>query len=313
LVPVQQIDDQVIVAWRNALAASGISAATANKHMRVVRKILNAACRAGLISQVPAVPMLPVPRSRPGLVTIEEVDALYRAADAASWPRIPGREPADFWRTILVACWTYGFRTQDLVGYASADQDGLLWSELHFDPQPPYADVLCSSPNGWLDYQPAKTLRTRGERILLPLSSTFRRHLEMWRGLDDRRVFPNGRSKLAYQTAWRTIREAAGVPDDVTLSASTGGRRRYRSVRKACANNWDRTSGRQLGKWVLGHQPMGTTDRYYIDVLPELIDWIDRLPEPESFSMKERSNARTEAHAIGRDSPAGRTPGDRRG
>jgi len=282
VLPVREISEPVILAWTNQLLQH-LSAGTVNRHLRVLRKLLRAAQRAGLLQQVPRVRLVPQPRKRPLVVTLEEVARLYEAADAAKWPKIGPRSPADFWRTILVGCWTYGFRTQDLVGYRTSRDEGLLWSEVIFSPRAPAADVTIENPAGWLDVLPNKTSRTRGETLLLPLSRAFRRHLELWAGIDERRVLPNGRSKRQFAEEWNRIREAAGLPPEVTLSAPAGGQRRLRSVRKGCSNNWDRASGRKLGRWVLGQMPVGTNDTYYTDTLPDIVYWIDRIPIPDCF------------------------------
>jgi len=284
VLPVDQIDDAVVDAFCRHWLAQGKSAGTVNKWLKTIKKCLRAAHRAGLIPSVPRVEPLPVPRTRPPFATLDDVDRLYRAADAADWPSIGPRAPADFWRTILVGCWTYGFRTQDLVAYRTRADEGLLWSSVRFDPVCPDPRVTLTHEQGWLDYVPKKTSRTRGERVLLPISTVFRRHLELWNGLDDRRVLPNGRSKKSFAAAWQAICKAAGLAGQVGLSPINDASSQVRSIRKGCANNWQQVAPGKLAQWVIGDAPVGTTDTYYINTLPQIVEWIDRIPIPEAFS-----------------------------
>ena len=281
-VPLADLDHQKIAEIQRKMAGLGLSAGTINKEFRTIRKILRAAHQDGQISRLPRIENLPQTKHRPRTVTCDEVGRMYAAADAAEWPRIGERSPGDFWRTLLVGYWTYGFRTQDLACYKSAAFMGLLWSAVILSADCGIAGATITSPHGWLHYQPQKTARTRGELLLFPLSKCFRRHLDPWVGADTERVLPNGRNRRYFARAWNAIRSAAGVDDSASISG--GGRGgTVRSIRKGCCNNWDRSSGRRLGRWVLGHSPVGTTDNYYTDVLPDLVEWIDRIELPKVF------------------------------
>lgn len=292
--PVDRIDSELLTRVRNHLQAGRdgkLSPATVRKVFSVVRKTLRRADQEALIGRVPTIPRVLEPRRRPGVVTADELDLLYRHADAATWPRPRGLQvsrwgdlqPGDWWRCWLVLFATYGARTADVVSYKNG-ADGLLWSSIIDQPECPDPSIPgLSSQHGWLEYTPAKTKRTRGEPLLLPLSAAARWHIDRFRGLDAVRVFPNGRSKIPFAESFQAIRSAAGVSDDVTI-ADTGTRRgrKMRSIRKFCTNAWD-SLREGLGGWVLGHSAQGTNAAHYRLALPQIVQLVEQFPLPESM------------------------------
>ena len=255
------------------------------KAMTVIRMILREAQRRGHIARVPECELGDSDDGGlPGLVSIEEVSALIAHAHVARWPNfrrplldagsVPS--PAEVWETWFLMSWIYGFRTQDLLSYKPGF-DGLLWRSVYFESACPHAKCRQESQHGWLHYTPRKT-RRKNKWILLPLHSLVRERLERFQGLDEERVFPNGRSNKQFGQTLARIKQAAGVDDDVTISG-TG--QNCRSIRKGCSNNWDDVSlGLGLGQWVLGHARHNVHTTHYQDALRHVVRLICDLKLP---------------------------------
>lgn len=305
--PVDAIDrallGRVLAVWRGW----GVRRDSLRKWFSTIKKTLRAGVEREALDRLPPFPELPRAgkqrfRGFAGGVELEEVDRLYRAAEAAHWPRLARRiprkdrygwlTPAVWWRAWLVLWWTYGLRTQDVVGVRGAET-GLLWEEITEAPACPLAWVRTRCPTGWLYAFPGKTEETKGEPIVLPLSACVRRHLAVFRpaaGLrarpdDPPRVFPHGRSPNDFYRALREIKRAAGVGDDVYPSAPRKlphGLQAVRSIRKGCSQNWDDVKD-GLGAWVLGHVSPGTNAESYKSVAKDLVAGVEDLPLPPSF------------------------------
>lgn len=293
--PANQIDSELLAKVKTHLLAGHdgvLSPASIRKVFSLVRKCLRRAEQEREIDRVPTIPRIRQPHRRPGVVTVEELDLLYKAADAATWPRARGLkarrlsclQPGDWWRAWFALFAVYGARTADIVSYKHG-ADGLLWSSVIDQPECPDASIPgLSCPHGWLEFVPGKTSRTRGEPLLLPRSAVINQHLDRFREIDPMRVFPNGRSKIQFAESFQAIRSAAGVSDDVTI-ADTGTRRgrKMRSIRKFCSNAWDGLR-EGLGGWVLGHIGQGTNAAHYRLALPDIVRLMDQYPLPASMA-----------------------------
>lgn len=285
-------DDLELVATRlqepKGEGGRGLGFHAARKVLSIIRHLIREAHERGLRSGVATVEVgSPPPKGRPGLVSIGEVEAMIRTAwRIAQWPRWGELPPGLFWETSLLLFWIYGARTQDFVRFKDATHDGLLWSNISFDATCPDPSARGDDghtlryPHGWLDYQPKKTARSKGERITLPLHPAVAERLKRFQGLDER-VFPTTCTKShldwsGWRSAFRAIREAAEVPDDVTISGSGAANR---SIRKACSNNWDDLHD-GLGMWVLGHGRRGVHNSHYKSCLRRIVSGIERLRLP---------------------------------
>lgn len=283
--PINEINEDLLIAVRNwILTVKKRSNNTCRKVLTTICKVLRAASKRKLISEIPDMPKIPKTHSTPLPVEMDEVAALYEACDVAQWPRLGKIPPPQTWRCLLVLFWTYGARTQDFFGYKTTCDDGLRKSELTFNERCPNPNLRrFSSPHGWLNWLPDKTQNTRGEMLALPLSKIARNHIEPFTRIDQPRIFSNGRSKDSYLKTWHTIRKVAGVTDDASI-ANTGTRngKITRSIRKGCSNNWDDARD-GLGEWVLGQTPQGTNAKHYKNILPRVINLIDNIAVPDCF------------------------------
>lgn len=275
--------------------ARAASRDTIRKRVGVLKMLLGECVDREMLARVPRMPPLP-PRTKlrgfAGPVTIEEIGKLYRAADAATWPRLRTKAqrerfghlvPSAWWRTWLVLWWCYGLRTQDVVAYKSRRFSGLLWHEVRESRACPVeGSSRYEAPHGWLFKPPKKTEDRKRTAVVAPLHPVVVRHLRLFRcvsELDAPRVFPSGRRKDKFYEAWRAIRSEAGLGEDVTIAGSEDGDSPRRSIRKGAGNNWPG----ELGEWVLGHVPEGTFQRSYKTIAAALIDGIEDLPLPDAF------------------------------
>lgn len=221
--------------------------------------------------------------ARKRMVSLDEVDRLYEAFGAATWPVLPLVPPAMFWRAALSIWWVYGHRTQDVVSTVGVASDltqtpplnaGLLWSSICRDRRCPDPDIQALSPWGWIDFTPRKTQRTSGVSLMLPLHELVAKHLDWLRGNDTNRVFNNARCQRAFYGEWRAARARAGIEWDLSPI----------SFRSTCNTNWnaiDRARG--LGAWIVGHSPRGVNAVHYDNPTAEIVEALPRLPMPDCF------------------------------
>lgn len=196
-----EIDRHTLNRFRNQALAEGKADSTVRGWLLSVMSILNFAAEPsahqpdalGLIASAPFV-RKPRPRSQPKpAATLAQVAACYRSAEAASWPRIPGVSPGQFWRTWLVVSYNTGLRRNDILFR-------LEWEHFEFE-----SDTL--------RFMARKT----GKVHVLPVAGALRVHLERMptarhgRFESDSRVFPVGRSLKQVRRELDVIAKAAGV------------------------------------------------------------------------------------------------------
>lgn len=275
---VSAIDKGLLMGFRQWLQEQGQTNQSVRRVESTIRKILKEAVEREFLSKVPKLPKLPQKRYRPSPVLLEEVQSLIDASETATWPkRLPVGAPL-FWRAVLFAAWTVGFRTQDCVGLRDRTVSGLLWSEVVTSQRCPDASIRnCLSPCGWFDFTPRKTRLSCGLSVLLPIHPALAPLIEQFRGLDAQRVFPVPRSGDRFGRQFRAIREAAGVSDDVSIAGDGRGGRR--SIRKGCRNNWDNVE-LGLGEIVVPHSDGGVDAASYRQALPKIAQRIAELPVP---------------------------------
>lgn len=204
----------------------------------------------GLIRDVPSrgrrLKIVLAPRPSPSL---QDLSAVYRAADVAGYPRGP-IPPASWWRVFLVTAYNTALRLGDLLELGCDDLD---------------------LPESCIRLYAAKT----GKRQDLPVNCVLRDHLQLANGRPGERLLPLG-SKSADHLRRELYRicEAAGVE-----------RVRPQAIRRRSATEYERTVP-GAGGLVLGHTLRSMTFTHYIAVLEVLRKAADRLPQPEAFLEK---------------------------
>lgn len=207
-------------------------------------------------------------------VTVEELNRVYEACSAATWPQIPSITAPLFWRAALVCWYFHGMRTQDLAAYTRR-AEGLLWDEVRFDAESPDPDSAATWPHGWLNFVPHKTQRTRGESLVLPLHEVSRRHLELLKVGHGKRVFPSPYGNKQYYRQWWAIQEHAGIVRPFEPS----------DLRKTCNTAWNRARF-GIGVWILGQKPRGVNAEFYTVIEPLILETIERVEVPEAFRQR---------------------------
>jgi len=256
---------------------------TVRRHITAVGKICGAAIEAGWIRRLPKKPaesaidkMYGIDEDAdeiPETVTLQEFVAIRNAVDIATWPRL-GPSPAEFWRAFLDIHWTYGPRTQDWFAYQSTTKRGLLWDHLTLDPLCPSAKLKgLEWPHGWA-WLPIGKTRTR--RLLLPLSSRIRQHIDTWHLVDSERVFPMKNNSKSYSNQWKRILQEAEVDLRIRASEGDGGP----SLRKGCGNFWQSKS-ESIEAYVLCHRDRSSgalASKHYVQRVKLVCDHIEDVP-----------------------------------
>jgi len=245
---VAQIKDIHATAWRDAMLEAGFSPATVRKYWRHITAIFGELIQREIISRPPRCRL---PRSRPKLprlATHVELDALYDACRAATWPAIAdtGVAPSLLWRTFLVLAYNYGPRTRDLWRLPAA---GVDWDrEL-------------------IRFVAAKTSKLQG----LPFNETVRLHLVKIRQPREHIFWPTGGNAQFYRE-WAKINASAGLSAPLEC----------RDLRETAASNYEAISP-GVGSWILGHGPKGITAQFYLNPTPQVLGAVQQLPQPPSF------------------------------
>lgn len=257
--------------------SSGSSARTAVKKSSAVRKLLLVCHAAGSLSVLPETPDekslnravgCEADSELPETVTLEEYRAIREACKAATWPRIAGRSPGDYWLFAVDSCWTYGFRLLDWFSYKK-EKTGITWEHVTMNPVCPAPQLKgLEHPSGWI-WVPIAKARTR--KLLLPQSVLIREHFDRWIGVDPIRVVPLPHGKT-HNRHWRLILKRAGVDPRIRLSEGRG----IPSFRKGCAVNWESIDG-ELADYVLGHRSKSMRGRHYGQQVRRVAQHIESL------------------------------------
>lgn len=248
--PVEAITEMGVAAWRDRMteARQNFSPATLRKYWRHLTAIFGELVRRGLIVRAPTC-RLPRPRPKlPRLASHVELNALYDSCRVASWPleRDIGLAASALWRTFIVLAYNYGPRTRD------------LWR-------------LPTSAIDWeratIRFQAAKTSKLQG----LPFNATVEAHLHKIRRPGSHLFHPTGGNAQFYRE-WAKINAAAGL--SVPLEC--------RDLRETAASNYEAISP-GVGSWILGHGPKGVTASFYLNPTPQVLEAVQKLPQPQSF------------------------------
>ncbi len=274
---VRKITDAMLDAWACEMRNAGLSADTINKTWRFLRAILRRIGpresrnpkAVGLIDRVPAMEPVSGDEATDGQASIfskSQLAALYQACDVAEWPR---RSPALAWRTYLVLSACLGARVEDASTFS--------WDHISLAPESPAVSSSERWEPGFLVFLPEKTKRRKGSRLILPLPSCCRHHLDELRAAvppnDSLSIYgwSHGSIEKRRET-WKLIAAQAGLPD--------ADRKMFRPT---CNVLWNRASKSGLGRWVLGHAARDINDAAYMRAEPELIAHADSLDVPTCF------------------------------
>jgi len=287
--------------WRLWLTSSGgISATnrTANKYLGSVQSILRTAAERGAHLNPPKLkPLETKVAARKSYLTYDQVDAIYKACTAASWPQTTQNgAPAPFsaavyWRAFLVLQFNYGMRTQELWSY-ERNCVSIKWRQISWEPETPAPEGSAQNEHGWLYYLPQKQKRFKSDPLVLPLCETVARHLRSIQppgGCDpDARIFPAQFTNVAFYDAWDAIIEASGVQLKADLKTGERPKIHIKLLRKTC-ETWHDTHAPGLGEIVTGHAERTVSGRHYANREMRLVEAVNALPQPASFKTIEHA------------------------
>jgi|GEM_PF-2995762 len=288
-----QVTREDLLAFRRWLPRilAGTSARTLNKHLQTLQMTFAAAAEVGRLSAGIRVKSLPQRKAADKLYfTHEEMTALYRAADAATWPvNWSGTlTPGDFWRTCFSFWFPYGMRTQELVNY-EADHRPLLVRQISLHPESPSPNGRATNEHGWFHYVPQKQARFKPEPLVLPLTRITRAHVQMV--LQSRSVEPSEpllpapRCNRSFYEAWNAILKAAKVKPKPKLD---GEDREYeiKHFRKTATTLID-LHRPGMGPVIVGHadrdEPSEVSRVHYNNAELAMVETLSTLPMPEGF------------------------------
>jgi integrase len=267
---VATIGDQLLAEFARWLVASGKQPSTCNKTWSFLRPIFRKLSPRveknprglGIIDQVPYFPHQRTPRPKKRIVALDRLDQLYRGAADMTWPPHRDVPPATAWRALLVLLYNFGPRSWS--DGASMPMDAIVLKSECPDP-----DSAVENEHGWLVYEPTKTKRYNRE-LVLPLNQISRRHFEPL--LCDRELlFTFNKANKRFYIEWNRLLELSGVP-----------KFDLKDLRKTCNTAYNKIRP-GIGKWFLGHAPHGTNETFYLDVMPQLVDAVHKLPQPPTF------------------------------
>jgi len=236
-----------------------LARATINKHLRNLHAILNKTGprtpgnrdALGLLETVPWTRPVKEPKRRPRPAPEAAVAAIYRAADAADFPRIDYLAPADWWRALIVAAYTTGSRRGALLALRQADVD---WEARR---------IRLEADEDKCD-----------EERIKPISLLTLQHLVRIRNATEW-LFPWPHSPVTWYRQWHRLQDAAGLkrPEHI----------KFHQLKAACGTALARSGA---SPWAiqqrLDHSTLRTS-RYYINASREELDAIERMPVPGAF------------------------------
>ena len=246
-----------------------LAKATVNKHLRHVEAILAKAGPAGprnrdaleVLPGTPWVRPIKCQKRRPRTIDNESLDLLYRTAEIAGKPLLDGVQPAHWWQALFVCAYNLGFRRQALFALRWRDAD-LRKRTIRLPPEFDKADC---------------------ERCK-PLQADVVAHLERIRG-DGRRdlVFDfAGETMESWYREWWRIQEEAG------FSKAAGNRWKLHDFKRTCGSRLRGVADGWVVKTMLDHASITMTDQY-VDAVEGLRPAVERMPQPETFTLLQRS------------------------
>jgi len=244
--------------FRAGRLATGIAAATANKDLKVLKRLFNLAILRGYSPKgsnpCDGLPILKVGSVRQAYIYPEEFAAIYSQA------------PDSFWWALLVTFYTAGLRLREAIN--------LTWQDIDFAPQ--QLHVSRKNAAGLVQAWTPKDHQMR----MIPLPSQTVNLLAAWQSVASegcpyvfmeqarwdyyRRQVQAGRWRAGQDLVnnllrrFKTICRRAGV-DLYTLH----------DIRRSCITNWAGHLPIHVVQQLAGHSDMRTTQRYYLVVQPQ--------------------------------------------
>ena len=174
-----------------------VSPATVNKELRYVRLVLNVAKEWGIISTVPRIRFLKLPKRLPTFIPPEHFEAIYVACEVAKRPyNIPNIVPSVWWRGLLVTAYMTGWRIGQLLS--------LKWEDVNLESGTAVTRAEVTGNKG-----------RREERI--PLHPLILSHLTNLSGSFDAYVFPWNQNARDLWPEFQLIQESATLADKSPL------------------------------------------------------------------------------------------------
>ena len=274
--PLANIDTDMLVRFRDFLIKSRgrepgtvAKAETVRNNLRFLQMLLEYAGPVGRHNRdglgiLKVVPWICPPRaeeSEPKVVSFEHLSAVYEKADIMTVPQIPGIDPANWWRALLVFTFNVGLRSRALFG--------LEWKHIDLEQQ------VVKVPRGLMKSRRA---------ITLPLNEIVFQHL-LKIHTDRQYVFewPYGKNHL--MTNFHRLQWAAGVPRSEMFG--------LHALRRTLATTlWeDNPAAAQL---QLGHRGSQVTIAHYVQASGILTKAANELRQPDAFVKSNGGNGSNE-------------------
>lgn len=275
--------------WRRyLLSLNKYKARTINKHLGVIRTIMVAADKHGLLKRRPKLEQLADTSVDPTTkiyLRDDQVDSLMNQTDSLTWPlrSFTGVCPKVWWKAAIVLYRTYGFRPQELLSYDSKKVP-ILWSNITFNTESPNPSSEETNEYGWLSYIPPKTKKKKPHMLYLPLTKHARAALDtisVTKINNDSPLFPMPCSQQGFLKQWYRWFESAGVFPKIE-----GARFKPRAMRKTCATH---LSSHKTGlatavcRWGSSGEAAVASEHYIGS--DSIIRYILTAPMPSSFDQ----------------------------
>ena len=271
--PVVNIDNQLLRRYRDFLTAcrgqepgSKASPTTVRNGLIYIGRLLRKAGPPGLGNQdaadlVPKVPWVKLPRETPKvptIVSVDQINAVYRQAAMMAIPSDPGIDPAAWWRALLVFAWNTGLRRRSIFA--------LQWEWLD---EPGQRFVL----------PPSAMKSARGAVVYC--SAVVLDHLDAIRPADNSGpVFPWPYHLTHFGTAFHRLQYDAGIPRQNHFG--------LHAIRRTLATRlYEVNPG--AAQLALGHTNDAVTREHYVRG-PEIIARaLDAMAQPEAFHTRRKT------------------------
>ena len=253
-----QVTARDIEAFRARRLRSGIRPSTANKEVKILRRIFNLAALRGYVGRdrnpCVGIPMLRVGPTRPRYISPESFQAIYSRAEDT------------FWRALLVVLYTTGLRLREVMH--------LLWRDVDFDEQ--RLHVTRRTGGGFIQPWTPKDHEMR----CIPLPAEAVSLLATWQAVAPEGcpyVFVDEGRWEYYRAAveagqWRPQRDLVNnfLRRFKTLCRRAGvGPFTIHDIRRSCITNWAKGLAIHVVQQLAGHSDIKTTQQFYLSVQPE--------------------------------------------